>query len=135
MRAFSVLLGTLTIVTVAFALPANSANIAYLADAFIRQAVAAKALCTLEQNAGRSLSACIAREHDEVQMAYTSLQHQIRASTGKAALKSFYATWLSAMDGLAPRVGEEKVSFDARQEAADSRLNDLGNELRVEAGG
>lgn len=53
--------------------------------------------------------------------------------TALAALKRHYAFWLTAMDGIQPQISERVYQYEVRQSSNSQMLQQLLNELKIEA--
>lgn len=78
---------------------------------------------------------CIKDGKAEVKKTFpAALKSVAKNPTAAKLIKDYYASWLTAFDGLLPRAGDLKIDYERRQAANEAKYDEIWNRLEVEAG-
>jgi len=65
-------------------------------------------------------------------LSYDSAAKVVRKTPAKAALKDYMAAWSATLSGIRPSGEESKITCNARQAQANSRLDELWAKFELE---
>lgn len=77
-------------------------------------------------------NACIRNALDDIKPAYKKASSSMKSRAKKEALKSYYAAWISAIRGIAPKSDEIRLVYQKRIADQEDRLNELWAKVEVE---
>lgn len=87
------------------------------------------------ENALPVISACLKEGRADVKKVYGPALAKVSKQPAAAKLlKDYYAAWLTAFDGVSPQPSDTKRSYQQRQEAAETRYDEIWNRFEIEAG-
>lgn len=75
---------------------------------------------------------CITDQKKLVRTAYEGFSRTVKKPAARAALKEHYLTALDAISAIAPQSEERKLSYQQRQGAFDSKLEERWNRFEAE---
>lgn len=94
----------------------------------------------LEAEAGNSVGigqvgTCIKEGKADVKKKFAPALSSVakKPAAGKL-LKDYYASWLTAFNGIIPEASERKIDYDRRQSVAEAKSEEYWNRFEVEAG-
>ena len=76
--------------------------------------------------------ACIKQWREKGMQTYDKAVRTVRKPAAQAALKDYMAAWSAALSGIVPVGNESRITYDARQAQASTRLDELWARFELE---
>jgi hypothetical protein len=81
---------------------------------------------------GEKIPPCVGDYRASSKPEFSRLLAALKSKQAKDMLKDFYSLYLASLSGLLPKADERKFEYKARNDAAESKMNQMAERLGLE---